>query len=137
MEYVESTENRLKCNVCGHLICYTDMEFIENETLKEIVGMQRRSASVNSLFGSQASAINDTQHANSTASKIKDYSKCPNCGSSDLIRIDKETFQKLQNSSANPVQSVADEIKKYKELLDSGIITQEEFDAKKKLLLGI
>ena len=34
-------------------------------------------------------------------------------------------------------QSNADEIKKYKELLDSGIITQEEFDAKKKQLLGL
>ncbi len=31
----------------------------------------------------------------------------------------------------------ADEIKKYKELLDDGIITQEEFDAKKKQLLGL
>lgn len=34
-------------------------------------------------------------------------------------------------------QSSADEIKKFKELLDSGIITQEEFDAKKKQLLGL
>lgn len=34
-------------------------------------------------------------------------------------------------------QSNADELKKYKELLDSGIITQEEFDAKKKQLLGL
>ena len=34
-------------------------------------------------------------------------------------------------------QSQADELKKYKELLDSGIITQEEFDAKKKQLLGL
>lgn len=31
----------------------------------------------------------------------------------------------------------ADELKKYKELLDSGVITQEEFDAKKKQLLGL
>ena len=31
----------------------------------------------------------------------------------------------------------ADEIKKYKELLDAGIITQEEFDAMKKQILGI
>lgn len=30
----------------------------------------------------------------------------------------------------------ADELKKYKELLDSGAITQEEYDAKKKELLG-
>jgi len=34
-------------------------------------------------------------------------------------------------------QSSADELKKFRELLDSGIITQEEFDAKKKQLLGL
>ena len=33
--------------------------------------------------------------------------------------------------------SGADELKKYKDLLDSGAITQEEFDAKKKQLLGL
>lgn len=33
--------------------------------------------------------------------------------------------------------SVADEIKKFKELLDLGVITQEEFDTKKKQLLGM
>lgn len=32
---------------------------------------------------------------------------------------------------------VADELKKFKELLDSGVITQEDFDAKKKQLLGL
>ena len=34
-------------------------------------------------------------------------------------------------------QSNADELKKYKTLLDDGVITQEEFDAKKKQLLGL
>lgn len=34
-------------------------------------------------------------------------------------------------------QSGADELKKYKELLDDGVISQEEFDAKKKQLLGL
>lgn len=33
--------------------------------------------------------------------------------------------------------SAVDEIKQFKSLLDDGIITQEEFDAKKKQLLGI
>lgn len=33
--------------------------------------------------------------------------------------------------------SNADELKKYKDLLDSGAITQEEFDEKKKQLLGL
>lgn len=34
-------------------------------------------------------------------------------------------------------QSNADELKKYKDLLDSGIITQDEFEAKKKQLLDL
>lgn len=34
-------------------------------------------------------------------------------------------------------QSDADELKKYKDLLDTGVITQEEFDAKKKQILGL
>ena len=33
--------------------------------------------------------------------------------------------------------SAADEIKKFKDLLDAGVISQEEFDAKKKQLLGL
>ena len=38
---------------------------------------------------------------------------------------------------AAPAFSPADEIKKYKELLDMGAITQEEFDAKKRQLLNL
>ena len=38
---------------------------------------------------------------------------------------------------AMPAVDAADEIRKYKELLDSGAITAEEFAAKKKQLLGI
>ena len=47
---------------------------------------------------------------------------------------------KIENpvtNSNNNQPSQADELKKYKDLLDSGIITQEEFDAKKKQLLGL
>ena len=36
-----------------------------------------------------------------------------------------------------PEMDNAQELRKYKELLDDGIITQEEFDAKKKQLLGL
>lgn len=40
------------------------------------------------------------------------------------------------NNNSTQISS-ADEILKYKNLLDSGIITQEEFEAKKKQLLGL
>lgn len=45
-----------------------------------------------------------------------------------------------RNSSINTTKqdiSNADELIKFKKLLDSGIISQEEFEAKKKQLLGI
>ena len=36
-----------------------------------------------------------------------------------------------------PRQSAADELKKYKELLDQGVITEDEFQAKKEQLLRL
>ena len=47
----------------------------------------------------------------------------------------KEELEKPKQHSVNQV-SVADELIKFKGLLDQGIITQEEFDKKKKELLG-
>lgn len=56
-----------------------------------------------------------------------------------LVVILKNNQEKnnTNSSSANQVSSVADEIKKYKELLDIGAITEEEFNSKKKQLLGM
>lgn len=49
-----------------------------------------------------------------------------------------KNYQKIEvSSSASNGLSAADEIKKYKELLDMGAITQDEFDQKKNQLLGI
>lgn len=42
-----------------------------------------------------------------------------------------------QNLNVVMNNTSAEDIKKFKELLDSGVITQEEFDAKKKQLLGL
>jgi TM2 domain-containing membrane protein YozV len=65
----------------------------------------------------------------------------------DILAITKGEFtdsegnpiQKTQISFAGPAKTnslnVADELKKFKELLDSGVINQEEFDKKKKELL--
>lgn len=49
------------------------------------------------------------------------------------------SFEYMQNCSKcnSSSTSAADEIKKFKDLLDSGTITSEEFAAKKKQLLGL
>lgn len=53
-----------------------------------------------------------------------------------LLQVMCDSVQPPAAESAGQI-SQADEIKKFKDLLDSGIITQEEFDAKKKQLLGL
>ena len=51
------------------------------------------------------------------------------------LRAQKEPAPTVQASA--PAFSAADEILKFKQLLDAGVLTQEEFDAKKKQLLGL
>lgn len=53
------------------------------------------------------------------------------------IFIEQQQRQQLNPNSQNTDTSIADEISKFKELLDSDIITQEEFDIKKKELLSL
>lgn len=56
------------------------------------------------------------------------------------LLLDRQTATKniiVQETNNNNNASNADELKKFKDLLDSGVITQEEFDAKKKQLLGL
>ena len=58
----------------------------------------------------------------------------------DLINLKSiESYRQKSNISlsSNSNISNADEIRKYKSLLDDGIITEEEFQAKKKELLGL
>lgn len=61
---------------------------------------------------------------------------------SELANNIKEFLEKKIAEKNNPAPTIqqtssADELKKFKDLLDSGVITQEEFDAKKKQLLGL
>ena len=73
--------------------------------------------------------------------------KCEYCGTlhsaSDSVCVcgasrPKAAAHKASESKAAPdIVDAAEEIRKYKQLLDEGILTQEEFDAKKKQLLDL
>ena len=73
--------------------------------------------------------------------------RCPNCGkthqSYDYVcscGFDRSIKYNIEENNIESDSSKADaieEVKKYKELLDEGILTQEEFDAKKKQLLSL
>ena len=55
----------------------------------------------------------------------------------DYIERRRTEISKPQAATVVQAASSAEELKKFKELLDMGIITQEEFEAKKKQLLGL
>ena len=58
-----------------------------------------------------------------------------------LVENMKAEIEQLKNSTQSPgaemrATSAADEIRKYKQLLDDGIISEDEFNVKKRELLG-
>lgn len=65
-----------------------------------------------------------------------DTYKVSNDEMQEVAEYVKQRVDQIKNSTGT-VFSSADELKKFKELLDSGIISQEEFDAKKKQLLNL
>lgn len=67
---------------------------------------------------------------------IKNRNEIHDCLSKLLISR-QENKPATQTIKQEIPKSEADELKKYKELFDMGVITQEEFDAKKKQLLGL
>lgn len=138
----EPVEYRKKCNVCGKVFCYSTEDIKRN---MELAKQAKRSAimgGLNAVAGTRYDMYEQTKQAQGALDKIVDYKKCPSCNSTDISDLTEEEFRAsiAANNSANTAASAvssADELKKYKDILDSGIITQEEFDAKKKQLLGL
>lgn len=61
----------------------------------------------------------------------------PAIANGEIRAINFHTFNNKTTSASNAsAQSKADEIKKLKELLDSGALTQDEYDAEKKKILA-
>ncbi len=54
-----------------------------------------------------------------------------------ILKKNRDAAEASKQPASTASSSVADEIKKFKELLDMGAITEEEFNAKKKQLLGL
>ncbi len=73
---------------------------------------------------------------------IENITKADTIKMADTIKLTSEQFkQSLRENTSNvaPIQpdSSLDDLPKLKKLLDDGILTQDEFDAKKKQILGL
>lgn len=133
----------MKCNICGQIFTYTAADINKQKDRMSAAASAMNRANLTSLTRSQllgsVEAGNAKAMANNARAQLDALTRCPNCRSKDATEITAEEAAKIRAASAAPVQaaSSADELKKFKELLDSGIITQEEFDAKKKQFLGL
>lgn len=100
------------------------------------IAMQQRvlMASISIMHGSGGYFINNIYKEGAAAFVSKANDMIEKHKNSHTDRI----VEAIQHSSKNAnTLSPADEIKKYKELLDMDIITQDEFDAKKRQLLDL
>ena len=141
---LEGGERYLRCNVCGRTFTYSPAE--EFRLKSDLIEAQSKKAisGATTLFYSTVVGSIQEGSAQSAAQVLQDridgLRRCPGCKSNDTTEISKEEAAAAAQSAAVPAApavSAMDELKKLKELLDMGIVTQEEFDAKKKQLLGL
>lgn len=95
--------------------------YLQLETASGIMNMKQ-----NNFFNENSFTFDTTVQSNEKMQEVAEY-----------IRNRVEEAKNGGNAKIESTVSNADELKKFKELLDMGIITQEEFDAKKKQLLGL
>ena len=105
------------------------------------VNAKNRAVGVDLFATQNLNAMNDTNRI-LFCSGMFSFGKT-NDFANNIAKDIREAFENYKNNDvvevtgAGTAVSAADELKKFKELLDMGIITQEEFDAKKKQLLGL
>lgn len=139
VEYSDA-ETRKRCNVCGKVFCYNPSDLLKNEQKKNSATWSAIGSIGGALGGYYGASAVHQGNADRAQDAIVDYNKCPQCGSTNLSVISDEEFAAGINpggaqQAAVSQMSLADELKKFKELLDMGAISQEEFDEKKKAIL--
>ena len=137
IEKAKKIECRMRCNVCGKIFCYTVNDLITNQENLKAAKRYAVGGVISALTGTHLDVHADINATERHLNNITDYGRCPACHSHNvsLIQDDEEAAETTLTSTGEG--SAADELKKFKELLDMGAITQEEFDAKKKQLLGL
>ncbi|MBQ7034417.1 MAG: SHOCT domain-containing protein [Clostridia bacterium] len=127
---------------------YSGIDFVKanmNSQFAQVVfltGMNAKNRAIGPDFASvqNLNAMNDTNRI-LFCSGMFSFSKT-NDFANPIANEIRAAFEEYKNNdvvevSGTTAVSAADELKKFKDLLDAGIITQEEFDAKKKQLLGL
>ena len=110
---------------------------------KDAIGVQYKPSSIADGYIQVETAAGGVSTSNSQYSgenAIQFSGKKSNEEAEIIVTFIRTQIENIKNAPAGGVVqqlSPAEELKKFKELLDLGVISQEEFDAKKNQLLGI
>ena len=110
---------------------------------KDVIGVQYKPSSIADGYiqiETAAGGMTSTSSQYSGENAIQFSGKKNNEEAEIIVSFIRKQVEEIKNAPAGGgVQqiSTADELKKYKELLDLGVLTQEEFDVKKKQFLGL
>lgn len=135
---------------------FSDME-IKYDQISSLKIIKRQAGAWEAALSSNGSNVQDTETLNVIEITYTDndeemvlrlemltgvnvYTQAKKCQEMmDILRQNKilKRINKAEVAAPTASASPAEELKKFKELLDMGVITQEEFDAKKKQLLGL
>lgn len=84
------TEYRKKCAVCGNIFCYSESDQTSSQYHKKMAAAAANRAVFDTLLVSSLYGCGDRIEEGNHIAQVIDYSKCPKCGSRQLIDIGTE-----------------------------------------------
>ena len=90
-------EYRKICNVCGQVFCYDDKDISNNKTNAALGVLSSVAAIANAVDGSMYHSYEQNKMGDRAVSKIKDFNRCPHCGSRDLRVLTDKEWQDYQD----------------------------------------
>ena len=110
---------------------------------KDAIGVQYKPSAIADGYiqvETAAGGVSSSSSQYGGENAIQFSGKQSNADAEVIVAYIRKQIEDIKNAPAGGViqqVSPAEELKKFKDLLEAGIITQEEFDAKKKQLLGL
>ena len=110
---------------------------------KDAIGVQYKPSSIADGYIQVETAVGGVTSSSSQyggENSIQFSGKERNAEAEIIVAFIKNKIEEIKNAPVGGIVqqvSPAEELKKFKDLLDAGIITQDEFDTKKKELLGL
>ena len=88
-------EYRKICNVCHNVWCYSDEDVKENAKNALSSTLASIGSIASGLVGTRYDMYELGKASNNAANKIKDFTKCPYCNSTDIKNITEEELKKI------------------------------------------